>query len=464
MKNAIWLPGYQVLMEQPDGAVQHFRVSCATTVDACPKCGVIDRLYRHGTDDVTFRDIPSFGKQIEITVHIQRYRCRECGTTANQPLPGMDSRRRMTERCIEWITDRGITDTFSSVARHVGVDEKTVRNICIPAFQQRLAERGRDHGEYKLGTPFIIGIDELMLDGQMRAIFMDIGRSRILDITDGHRKWQVARWLSQLPDRSAVQIVAIDMAVPYRDVVRALLPQAAIVIDKFHVVRCANQALDQVRNRARRMATGAGRRNPWRGQRLLRRRADSLSEAQAFEVDGITANNPLVNDAYRSKEAFMAIWKAADRTEAERLFDQWRHAIPEPVSREFGKVANMVERWRKEVFAYFDCGITNAVTENRNSLIKTLYRSGRGYTFDVIRAKALLAPPLPNTTKECPMCKQHAITRTFGEARAVLKNEYTGEPAIDLTHDICGSCLHVFNNLYRPFMENWNASVERGFT
>lgn len=65
----------------------------------------------------------------------------------------------------------------------------------------------------------------------------------------------------------------------------------------------------------------------------------------------------------------------------------------------------MMERWRTEVFAYFECGITNAVTENRNSLIKTIYRNGRGYTFDVIRAKALLAPPLPNTTRECPMCK-----------------------------------------------------------
>lgn len=464
MKNAIWLPGYQVNLEFAEDGVQHFLVTCATTADVCPKCGVIERLYRHGTDDVSFRDIPSFGKQVEITVRVQRWRCRECGTTANQPLPGMDSRRRMTERCIEWIADRGIVETFSSVARHVGVDEKTVRNICIPAFKERLAARVRDHGEYKLGVPFIIGIDELMLDGQMRAIFMDIGRSRILDIIDGHRKWQVARWLSQQPDRTGIQVVAIDMAVPYRDVVKALLPQASIVIDKFHVIRCANQALDQVRNRARRSATGAGRRNPWRGQRLLRRRADRLSEAQAFEVDGITANNPLVADAYRTKESFLDIWKENTRADAERLFDEWRAAIPEPVAREFGKVGNMVERWRKEVFAYFDCGITNAVTENRNSLIKTLYRSGRGYTFDVIRAKALLAPPLPNTTRECPMCKQHAIKRTFGEVQNVLKNEYTGAPEFDLIHDLCGSCLHVFNNLYRPFMEDWNAKVERGFS
>lgn len=454
MKNAIWLPGYQVLMEQPDGAVQHFRVSCATTVDACPKCGVIDRLYRHGTDDVTFRDIPSFGKQIEITVHIQRYRCRECGTTANQPLPGMDSRRRMTERCVEWIVDRGITETFSSVARQVGIDEKTVRNICIPAFKRRLAERGWDHGEYKLKMPIIMGIDELMLDGQMRAIFMDIGRGRILDVTDGCQKWQVARWLSQLPDRIGVQVVAIDMAVAYRDVVKALMPHTTIVIDKFHVQRCANMALDQVRNRARRMATGAGRRNPWRGQRLLRMRAHRLNPAAQMEVDGILANNPLVNAAYAAKEGFYGIWDAASRADAEQRFDAWVAAIPEDVDREFRKVAKMVERWRPHIFAYFDHATTNAITENRNGLIKTLYRSGRGYSFEVIRAKALLAPPLPKTTKECPLCKAQASARTFAEVGRFVRE-------FDVYHamDVCGSCVHVFNKLYAPLMEQWEDAV-----
>lgn len=449
MKNAIWLTGYQVIDELNEDGVQRFLVECMTFVDACSKCGVVGRLYKHGTEQPAFRDIPSFGRQLIIDVKQQRYRCRECGGTTNQPLLGMDTQRRMTERCVAWIAKRGVTETFSAVAREVGVDEKTVRNICIPDFQRRLAERGWDHGEHKLKLPMILGIDELMLDGQMRAIFMDIGRSRILDITDGHRKWQVARWLSQMPDRQGVQIVTIDMAVAYRDVVRALMPHTKIVIDKFHVVRCANQALDHVRNRARRNATGAGRRNPWRGQRLLRRRADSLSEAQAFEVDGITANNPLVNDAYRTKEAFIVIWNATNRADAERLFDEWRAAIPEPVAREFGKVANMMERWRPEVFAYFDCGVTNAVTENRNSLIKTLYRNGRGYTFDVIRAKALLAPPLPNTTRECPMCKLHASAKSFGSAArfSTVMPELSGEI------EVCGSCHYVFHKMYVPFMD-----------
>jgi transposase len=453
MKNAIWLPGYTITMEYVRDGVQHFQVACATATEACGKCGVVGRLYRHGLETATFRDIPSFGKQVEIRVIVQRYRCRECGGTTNQPLPGMNRKRHMTDRCIEWVVERGIINTFSSVAREVGVDEKTIRNICIPAFRERLANHTVDVGPRKIGLPVILGIDELMLDGKMRAIFMDVGRGRVLDIIEGHHKWEVARWLFGMHGREMVQVVTIDMSTAYRDVAKGNLPNATIVIDKFHVQRCANQALDRVRNRARRQATGAGRRNPWRGQRLLRMREHRLNPQQAMEVDGIVANNPLVKAAYEAKEGFYRIWDAADRADAERRFDAWKATIPADIKREFGRIAGMVERWRKEIFNYFDHAHTNAITENRNGLIKTLYRNGRGYTFEVIRAKALLSPPLPKTTKECPCCQKHATNRSFVEVRRFVRAE--NDTYID---HLCGSCAHVFTKMYVPFVEGAEAS------
>lgn len=115
MKNAIWLTGYQVLDELNEDGVQRFLVECMTFVDSCSKCGVVGRLYKHGTEQPAFRDIPSFGRQLIIDVKLQRYRCRDCGGTTNQPLLGMDTQRRMTERCVAWIAKRGVTETFSAV-------------------------------------------------------------------------------------------------------------------------------------------------------------------------------------------------------------------------------------------------------------------------------------------------------------------------------------------------------------
>jgi transposase len=46
--------------------------------------------------------------------------------------------------------------------------------------------------------------------------------------------------------------------------------------------------------------------------------------------------------------------------------------------------------WRHEIFNYFDQRLTNAATESLNGLAKIMNRLGRGYSFDVLRARLLL--------------------------------------------------------------------------
>lgn len=57
----------------------------------------------------------------------------------------------------------------------------------------------------------------------------------------------MTNYLMKLKDRQKVEIVSMDMWNPYRAAVKAVLPQARIVVDKFHVVRMANDALERVR-------------------------------------------------------------------------------------------------------------------------------------------------------------------------------------------------------------------------
>ncbi len=48
--------------------------------------------------------------------------------------------------------------------------------------------------------------------------------------------------------------------------------------------------------------------------------------------------------------------------------------------------------WHDEIFNYFENPMTNAYTESANSLTRVMNRMGRGYTFDVIRARMLYDP------------------------------------------------------------------------
>lgn len=479
MNHALMLVGWDVTEVKIVGNVQEATATYGPALEECPKCGVVGRLYRHGTKTVEYRDAPAFGKQFVIRCKVQRFRCRDCNETSMQPLPDMDTNRQMTKRCVAYIEQQGIPRTFAEVARDIGVDEATVRSICTAYFKTKM----KSHS-HVTEAPVALGIDELMLDQRMRAIFMDLGVGRPIDIIGSHSKWEVARWLSQMKHRDRVKIVTIDMTGHYKDVVHGNLPNAVIVIDKFHVLRYADDALKKVRAKARSKAEGGTGKNPRRNVTLLRKRAHRLNPAQEMAIDGIIKNDPVVGAAYLAKEAFHNIYAAPHREEAERLFAEWAANLAPAIKREFGVVARMVERWHEHIFAYFDHPVTNAVTENRNGLIKHANRSGRGYSFDIIRAKALLTEPLTaGPLRECPYCKGQYPAKAF---RKLPSNMMTApdNPSkfsaflrkfVSEREESCGNCHFMFqpkrhlgpmgppdpDSIFIPPMEFWLTPLDK---
>lgn len=87
---------------------------------ACPKCGTIGHIYRHGTKTTTYADIPMRGRPAKLRAKVQRYRCTSCKETFLQPLGGILEGRRMTERCATYIKAHSLRDTFTRIAENVG--------------------------------------------------------------------------------------------------------------------------------------------------------------------------------------------------------------------------------------------------------------------------------------------------------------------------------------------------------
>lgn len=453
--NALWLEGVDLVqMTKKEDSIECLCTSNGVS-ESCPECGVVGHVYKHGVKTKSYRDVMGlpFRKPVNIWVDVQRYKCRSCNATFNQPVPDMDDSRRMTKRCVDWVVTQGIIDSFSSVARGIFVDEKTVRDICKPEFKKLLAKREIESAP--LTAPALLGLDELKLDKKMRAIFVDIGRHRVIDLISSNDSEDIENWVkTKLEIPEAVRVVSIDMCSTYRKLARRLFPNAIIVADRFHVQRGATKALDRVRNRARKAAEDPkDRKNPWRGQRLLRLHGYKLNEEATEEVTAIRDKFPLVDDAYRTKEAFYTIWDAESRTEAEERFKEWKASIPSGIKKEFGGLARQITLWHPEVFNYFDCGITNAITENYNGLIKMVNRMGRGYDFDVLRAKVLLAPPI--TGRICKCCKKNAAVSTFAP---VTMGGWEPEDE-EFEQDLCGSCRFLWEKFYMPMkkslIEGW---------
>ncbi len=97
---------------------------------------------------------------------------------------------------------------------------------------------------------------------------------------------------------------------------------------------------------------------------------------------------PDVAAAYWCKEAFFALYDMP-KAEAVAAFDAWPDTVPAHLRADFRKLLTAARNWRTEILAYFDHPVTNAYTEALNGVAKVINRQGRGYTFDVLRARVL---------------------------------------------------------------------------
>ena len=211
------------------------------------------------------------------------------------------------------------------------------------------------------------------------------------ELLPNRNKDTVVRFLHHLEGKERIQYVAMDMWTPYRDAVRAVIPQAEIVVDKFHVVRMANDAMERVRKSLRESLTPKQRRGLMHDRFVLLKRERDLNDKERLNLDGWTKNYPELGEAYRLKEQFFGIYDAESPDEAQAKFIQWQKSIPSEIADAFADIERAWGNWTMPILNYFNHPVTNAYTESLNSLIRVMNRLGRGYSFEALRAKILFA-------------------------------------------------------------------------
>ena len=70
----------------------------------------------------------------------------------------------------------------------------------------------------------------------------------------------------------------------------------------------------------------------------------------------------------------------------------WEASIPDELAKPFRPVKTAFRNWKPYILNYFDDDrVTNAFTESFNAKIRRVYRDGRSYTFERLRAKVLFS-------------------------------------------------------------------------
>jgi transposase len=378
------LPGLRTISAQVEGGQYHILAEGSASPDRCSRCGH-DALYAHGTRPQTYADIPHHGNISVIHVDRKRVRCRACGGITLQSLPDMAEAHMMTRRLVARVERDGLQRTFSEVAREIGVHERTVRRII--ADHTRWLE-----GQHRFETPRWLGLDEIHIIGRSRAVIANVEERCMVDMLPTRQKQAVGAYLQGMANRDRIELVCMDMWAPYRDVARELLPRAQVVVDKFHVVRMATAALETVRKRIRSDLSTKRRLRLKDDRFLLLRRARDLGPQQLDRIATWTEEFPDLGAAWNAKEGFCDIWDARlTPTQAKATYAAWASSLDPSASAAFRPLLTALRNWEAEAFAYFQHPVTNAYTEALNGVIRVVNRVGRGYSFEVLRAKILFA-------------------------------------------------------------------------
>ena len=386
--------------------------SVASAAASCPTCGGV-RLSGFGRREQMVRDLPMHGKRVAIYVDTRRFKCAACSTgrvsTFSETLPDVDARRSMTSRLVKWIGQQALKRTFASIAEEVGCVEGTVRLI----FADYVNELEKT---VRFETPTWMGIDEIHLI-RPRCVISNIRSNTIVDMLPNRDKKTVIHYLSNLDGRRDVQTVAMDMWTPYRDAVQAVMPDARIVIDKFHVVRMANDAVEKVRKSLRESLTPKQRRGLMHDRFVLLKRERDLNDKERLLLSGWTANYPELGEAYRLKETFFGVYEGRG-TAADALarYAAWQRSVTPEVHDAFADLIRAFTNWQPQILAYFDHPVTNAYTESLNSLIRVMNRLGRGYSFEALRAKILFTEGVHKSMRARPKFQRRPSEQTFGYA------------------------------------------------
>ena len=324
------------------------------------------------------RDLSCGDRRVYLEFEVRRVRCQRCGLVKRERLDFLADNPFYTKRFAFYVGERCRSSSIKDIARELRLDWDTVKTLEKQYMTAQLAKAGTPR-------PKAIGIDEISIKKghTYRIVVSDLIRGRPIWFGGADRSeasmGQFYDWLGEKKTRG-IRLAVMDMWKPFRNATAARAPQAAILFDKFHIMRHLGDALDKVRKAEYSRLSGQDR-SYIKGQKytLLSRRENlSLEGRQSLKT--LLAANKRLNTAYLLKESFGQLWDYEREGWARRFFENWRASLKWQRLEPYEKFAAMIDRHWEGIAAY--CKPENKVSlgfvEGLNNKIRVIQRRAYG--------------------------------------------------------------------------------------
>jgi transposase len=387
-------PGYRVYRHEISEATKKLKLwvrrKRGNRKLICSGCGEKLEEY-HDVTEREVRDLPWGEYRTTVVIEVYRVRCPNCGVRVEK-VPQLPGKAPFSQRFEEAVGQACENAPVRRVARQFGLAASTVRAIDL-RYLERWAEGRRRTALRQMG------VDEIYMGKKQKFLTVVtnletgeplwFGRERKKETLDEFFEKRLSAF-----QRSAIRAACVDMWKPFQQSLEQWVPGCRIVYDKFHVLRHASEAVDEVR-RAEFFRKGGAARDLVRGKRwLLLTSWLHLDRGKRRQLNTLFALNRRILKAYLLKESLSQLWNYTYEGAMLRYLQTWIDQLRWQRLKPMEKLAHMLLDHLQGILNHCRTKVPMGVVEAVNGNIKALLRRGRGYrdmNYLLLKAQRLAA-------------------------------------------------------------------------
>ena len=347
-----------------------------------PICSGCDR--KGGTYDRLparrFEYVPLWAIRVFFVYAMRRVNCPHCGVTV-EAVPWGRGKQAQT-RTYQWFLAHWARRlSWQETARVFRTSWQSVfRSVQFAVIWGRLHDTWRN-----IRT---LGIDEIAWrkgHSYLTMVYqLDEGRKRLLWVGEDREKTTLERFFKMLGPRASarVKFVCSDMWQAYIQVIAERARQAVHVLDRFHIMRLLNKAIDEVRRGEVKQLERDGYEPILKHSRwcLLKRR-ENRTQKQTVKLRELLQYNLRSVKAHLQREDFQQFWEYKSPIWAGKFLDDWCTRVMRTRLEPMKKVARTLRAHRDLILNWFKAEgkLSSGTVEGFNNKAKLTMRKAYGY-------------------------------------------------------------------------------------
>jgi transposase len=327
-----------------------------------------------------FEFVPLWGIAVCFVYAMRRVDCPTCGVTVER-VPWAEGKCHLTTSYRWFLAGWAKYLSWQEVADRFRTNWRNVFESVKHAVSWGLEHRN-------LGGIEAIGVDEIQWQRGHRYLTLvyqiEDGMKRLLWVAEERTEESLRGFFKMLSDevRGSIRFVCSDMWQPYLNVIAEQVRQAVHVLDRFHIMKKINEAIDEVRRGETRRLEEDGYEPVLKHSRwCLLKRPENLTEKQTVKLAELLKYNLKSVRSYLLREDFQRFWEYVSPCWAGKFLDQWCTRTLRSRIKPMKKIVHSFRAHRSLILNWFHARgtVSSGTVEGLNNKCKLTMRKAYGF-------------------------------------------------------------------------------------